>query len=55
MRLSVPVISGVVRWLKAEGVAGRNDPNAKQLAPGKIKIGRFVTARRAESAAGAPV
>jgi hypothetical protein len=36
-------------------VIGRNDPNAKPLAPGKIKIGHGVTARLAESAAGAPV
>jgi hypothetical protein len=40
MRVSVPVISGVVCWLTAEGGTGRNDPNAKQLALGKIKIGR---------------
>jgi hypothetical protein len=36
MRLSVPVISGVVRWLKAESVP---DPNAKQLAPAKNRAG----------------
>jgi hypothetical protein len=48
MRLSMPVISGVVRWLKTESVP---DPNAKQLAPAKLKSGREVTARLAESAA----
>jgi hypothetical protein len=48
MRLSVPVIWGVVRWLNAEGVTGRDDPNAKQLAPGKNKMARGDCASRRE-------